>query len=225
MPLEGRALLALWNDRSPDRHDYDVWHTREHVPQRLTVPGISRAVRYSDGDGPLPAYFTLYTLDNLQVFSDPDYIHLMKNPTPWSQSMRPDFARFFRVPCALERSVGGGIGGWCVAALVTRIPLESDLEALIHELADFAPVSAVHYGATEKEAASVPFAISQDETPMPAGVLIVEGYEGQAMAQGVREILVRFGESVPTTDTSFYTLAFALHERGVQSIRPYPQPA
>ena len=46
MALAGTAFLALFNDFELDRElEYNEWHSREHVPARLTVPGITRARR------------------------------------------------------------------------------------------------------------------------------------------------------------------------------------
>ena len=47
MPLAGAALLALWNDIRREREaEYDRWHTREHVPERVAVSGMLGARRY-----------------------------------------------------------------------------------------------------------------------------------------------------------------------------------
>jgi hypothetical protein len=41
------AILALWNDYpSGLAEEYEAWHTFEHVPERLTVPGMRAARRY-----------------------------------------------------------------------------------------------------------------------------------------------------------------------------------
>ena len=47
MPLKGSAFLALWNDIEPQRRtEYDAWHTFEHVPERVGIPGFIRGRRY-----------------------------------------------------------------------------------------------------------------------------------------------------------------------------------
>jgi hypothetical protein len=41
------AILALWNDYpAAMAEEYEAWHTFEHVPERLTVPGMRAARRY-----------------------------------------------------------------------------------------------------------------------------------------------------------------------------------
>ena len=224
MPLRGKAFIALWNDRSSTRTDYDVWHTREHVPERLTVPGISRAVRYAGGVGPLPRYFTLYTLDDLSVLSDPAYTRLLHHPTPWSSSMRPDFARFLRLPCTVETSMGGGVGGWCVACLVNGEPDPIELAGMIGRLMEYASVTSVHYGAYAAQASDVPFAIATDGGNAPTGVIVIEGFEDESLRDGVKAILEDFAGHIATSQLTSYQLAFALDATSVESVHPYPQP-
>lgn len=119
MALDGTAFLALFNDFEPDRDaEYNEWHSREHVPERLTVPGIARARRYVNrADAQFP-YFTLYEVTSSRSMLSPPYLDLLANPTPWSARMRPSFRQFLRVPCETLASVSKGIGG---AILVVRL--------------------------------------------------------------------------------------------------------
>lgn len=105
------AFLALWNDVRPAREaEYDRWHTLEHVPERVAVTGIRGARRYVDRAREHHRYFTLYELDDLAVLESPEYLDLVRNPTAWSASMRPEFIRFVRAPCTVVHSEGFGIG-------------------------------------------------------------------------------------------------------------------
>lgn len=88
---EVRALLALWNDVDPI-HDvaYNDWHANEHVPERLTVPGMLFGLRFRTLTGvPGPRYLTLYGLRDVQVLDSAAYQHLLAWPTPMSARMRP----------------------------------------------------------------------------------------------------------------------------------------
>lgn len=224
MSLGGKAFIALWNDRSPERADYDIWHTREHVPERLTVPGISRAVRYSGGVGPLPRYFTLYTLDDLAVLSHPAYTRLLHHPTAWSRSMRPDMRRFLRLPCEVVSTTGGGVGGWCVACLVKGEPEQMDLSHLIERLMACPSVTSAHYGAYAAKTGAVPFAVDAEDAYAPTGVLVVEGFENVALRVRIAAILEAFDQRVPTSELTSYELAFVLDATSVKDVHPYQQP-
>jgi|GEM_PF-5550559 len=98
------ALLALWNDVTPEQDaQYNRWHSTEHVPERLTVPGIVWALRYGSRDpGPSPRYLTLYGLRDAQVLDSQQYLQLLGKPTPISRAMRPHLQNVSRWVCALE---------------------------------------------------------------------------------------------------------------------------
>ena len=43
MTLKGTGFLALWNDFDPEREaEYECWHTFEHVPERVGIPGFEQ---------------------------------------------------------------------------------------------------------------------------------------------------------------------------------------
>lgn len=111
-----KAFLSLWNDYPAAMADeYEVWHTFEHVPERLTPPGIRTARRYvSVGEGELDRYFTLYDLDNLDTIQHPAYLDLVRNPTPWSEKMRRNFTNVLRIPAECIASGGRGIGAYAM---------------------------------------------------------------------------------------------------------------
>jgi hypothetical protein len=128
------AFLALWNDLAHGREaEYEAWHTREHVPERVAAPGFRSGRRYVAPDHPAHRWFTLYEVASLDCLETPEYRDLLENPTPWSAAMRTDFRNFLRVPCALRGSAGFGFGG---ALAVLRLPEEvtaSELATLVEE--------------------------------------------------------------------------------------------
>ena len=108
MPEAATALLALWNDVDP-LHDaeYNEWHAREHVPERLTVPGMLWALRYGRlGGATMPHYLTLYGLRDAGVLDSAEYQRLLSGPTPASRAMRPALRNIARWVCKLEVEQG-----------------------------------------------------------------------------------------------------------------------
>ena len=46
MALLGKGALANWHDVPDDAHaDFNAWHTHEHIPERVGVPGFLRGRR------------------------------------------------------------------------------------------------------------------------------------------------------------------------------------
>lgn len=106
-----KAFLALWNHYpSAMTEEYEAWHTFEHVPERLTAPGMLGARRYASFDGTENRYFTLYELQDLRAIEHPAYMDLVRNPTIWSAKMRRHFSDVLRIPASTLASGGQGIG-------------------------------------------------------------------------------------------------------------------
>ena len=123
------AFLALWNDLAPGREaEYDTWHTREHVPERVAARGFRSGRRYVCQAHPAHRWFTLYDVADLGCFGTPEYLDLLNNPTPWSAAMRPDFRNFLRVPCAELGTAGFGIGA--ALAVLRLLPDDAALPML-----------------------------------------------------------------------------------------------
>lgn len=213
------AFLALWNDRSAARDDYEVWHTREHVPERLSAPGILAACRYEDGHGPFPAYFTSYLMADAGVFVSELYRGLVQHPTDWSRDMRPDLHRFLRVPCALDFRSGGGIAGCCITVpLIAWPPVE-----LFDRLLSLPHVTALHGGMALADAAASSFPIETERDETLAGVLIVEGIRRAALVAEVSPVLAAFAEATAAHRATSYTLAFALRTCNAGDVRGIAQ--
>ena len=71
MPLKGEAFMIIWHDiRADSEREYHLWHTREHMPERLGVPGFLRGRRGVDWSRDKYRYLTLYEGQSSQ-HSDP----------------------------------------------------------------------------------------------------------------------------------------------------------
>lgn len=107
MALVGQAALAMWWDMAPAlRPEFEHWHTHEHLPERLAIPGFRRASRWScaeDGEG----FFVLYELADHSVLSSPAYLARLNAPTPWSKRMMPHHRQMVRCQCLVLESRGG----------------------------------------------------------------------------------------------------------------------
>jgi hypothetical protein len=134
MALAGNAFLIIWHDVRPEAElDYLRWHTREHMPERLGIPGFNRGRRGVDWDLPRYRYLTVYEGKELGVFRSQAYLDRLNNPTPWSSRIAPQMFNFIRGAGEVVASVGQGVGG---AMLTVRIECE---RARIPALLEVAP--------------------------------------------------------------------------------------
>src|SRR2546421_12354459 len=131
MSLAGQAVVAIWNGIAPEgRTEFYEWHNREHMPERVGIPGFRRGRRYIAKYG-TPEYFTLYEADSAEVLVGQDYLNRLNNPTPWTQRVPPNFLRdTSRGVCRVKFSQGLGQGG-CMLTL--RFGAEAGREAELEQ--------------------------------------------------------------------------------------------
>jgi hypothetical protein len=81
----GDAALGIWMDVDPvGLDDFNAWYRRQHLPERLSVPGFLRGRRYEiTGTG--PRYFTLYETVDAAVLSSAPYLERLNAPTDWTR--------------------------------------------------------------------------------------------------------------------------------------------
>jgi hypothetical protein len=92
----GDAALAIWFDADPDGlEDLDAWYPRQHLPERLSVPGFLRGRRYAAAGAGL-AFFTLYETRDAAVLSSAAYLERLNAPTEWTRRILPRFRRMVR---------------------------------------------------------------------------------------------------------------------------------
>jgi hypothetical protein len=152
MALRGRAFLAIWHDIAPEGEaDYNVWHTRQHMPERVGIPGFQVARRYVDWNLASQRYFTLYEGTTLETFSSDAYRARLNNPTAWSNRVQPHFLNFARSACVTSASVGRGIGGALATVRLNLAPgaatvFEATAETLALRIAALDGVTGAHFG-------------------------------------------------------------------------------
>jgi hypothetical protein len=112
MALVGQGVVAIWNDIAPEgRAEFYEWHNREHMPERVGIPGFRRGRRYVAKHG-APEYFTLYEAESAEVLSGQDYLNRLNNPTPWTMRVVPPYFRnTVRGICRVRLSLAVGDGG------------------------------------------------------------------------------------------------------------------
>ncbi|MGH7323664.1 MAG: hypothetical protein ACREJ9_03345 [Candidatus Rokuibacteriota bacterium] len=92
----GQAALGIWFDVDPsDDAELSRWYPRQHLPERLSVPGFLRGRRYTAAEAG-SRYFTLYETVDTSVLSSTAYLERLNNPTDWTRRVLPTFHRMVR---------------------------------------------------------------------------------------------------------------------------------
>jgi hypothetical protein len=114
----GVAALGIWMDVDPAGvQDFNAWYRRQHLPERLAVPGFLRGRRYQAA-GPGPAYFTLYETVSADVLSSPPYLQRLNAPTEWTRRTLPRIRRMVRTAYRLVAARGDPVAPWAVTVRI-----------------------------------------------------------------------------------------------------------
>lgn len=105
----GRAAVAIWFDTTPQAQaELEDWHTHEHMPERLRIPGFLRGTRWIALSGE-PSYFVLYEAARLATLTSGPYLERLNDPTPWSRRMMPHHHHMVRSACRVRARFGAGV--------------------------------------------------------------------------------------------------------------------
>ncbi len=128
--LAGTGVVAIWNGIRDDlREDFFEWHPREHMVERLSIPGFLRGRRCIALDGG-PEFLTLYELRNPEVLLTDVYRERLSKPTEWSASTLPGFTDNTRGACQILFTEGYAMGGF---VLTLRIEPQAGRDAELIE--------------------------------------------------------------------------------------------
>lgn len=84
MPLLGPAAMLLSFDVVAEAiAEHDHWHTQEHLPERLSIPGFVRGTRWVALAGQ-PRYFVMYEVEQLATLTSAAYLERLNHPSPWT---------------------------------------------------------------------------------------------------------------------------------------------
>jgi hypothetical protein len=201
MSLLGKGALVIWNDvasgseRELDR--WHIWHIKEHMPERLAVPGFLRGRRYT-ANSDHPRCFTCYETASVATLGSPPYLARLNDLTPWSRELFPLWRNTTRAACRVTASLGQGIGG-CVATveLGPQPRRDEDLRGWLTELV--LPRLVEHQDVVAAHLCEADVAVSQISTEekrdrggsdaVARWVVLVEGSEAEPVSGVCDEFL------------------------------------
>jgi hypothetical protein len=121
MQLFGRGFMITFTEVPADlKADFHEWYNREHLDERLDLPGFRRARRYESLDGPI-RYVTTYECGGPDDIGSPAYLDVLARQTEWSARIMPRFAKWHRLTGRVVVDETHGFGG-AIAMLRMRPP-------------------------------------------------------------------------------------------------------
>jgi len=192
MSLLGQAAVAMWwNIRPEQRSEFGDWHSHEHFPERMSIPGFRRGSRWTstlDAEG----FFVLYELEQYETLTSKGYLDRLNAPTPWSTKMMPHHLNMVRSQCRVSASFGGG-----VATSLATIRLSPDagkedglktrLVETLRELASKPGMTGAHLLFTDTPKTSAPTTEQQIRGSDAAAdwVILLSGYDPEVVQAAV----------------------------------------
>src|ERR1700704_4127185 len=106
MPIAGKGmLLTSMNVDAADEAEFNGWYDREHLEERVAIPGFLEARRYVAHRGS-PKYLCLYSTATFEVLDSPAYRKVLSNPTDWSKTTMARFKNMIRAIARITISSG-----------------------------------------------------------------------------------------------------------------------
>lgn len=187
MTLLGRAAVAMWWDMAPDRRaEFEDWHSHEHFPERMSIPGFLRGSRWSAADGS-EGFFVIYELDAYETLTSEYYLARLNDPTPWSAKMMPYHRNMVRSQCRVIASHGGGVASVMVTLRLSPQPGREDaLSAHLRDALAAQPgVTGAHLLQTDtpKSGVTTEQRIRGGADAAADWIVLVSGYSDEALRQ------------------------------------------
>jgi hypothetical protein len=188
MKLLGDAAVAMWWNVAEDKLDeFHEWHSKEHLPERLCIPGFNRGSRWQrEGGG---EFFVIYELESYTTLTSDAYRARLNSPTPWSTKMMPLHRDMIRSQCRVSASNGHGIATFMITirlspARGTEAGLDAFLRSAVTELPRRRGVTGAHLLRTD-----TPATLPTKEQQIRGGdaaadwILLLSGHDVAALSE------------------------------------------
>ena len=133
MGLLGSAVLVNWGGIVKEKEiEYNEWHSKEHMPERLSLPGFLRGLRAEGipGTDLNHKYFMMYEVERKEIFTSRKYLERLNNPTEWTKQILSNYLSPSRTICSVICSKSIGVGGYLstIRFLSENIPNNYNVE-------------------------------------------------------------------------------------------------
>jgi hypothetical protein len=182
-------MVVIWNDIKEEMRDEFVqWHSIEHLPERVSIPGFISGQRWH-GEDASPQYLTTYVTQNTGVLTSDAYIQRLNDPTPWTLKTVAAFRHTCRAAGEVIWEYGSkkGYGGHILAIRITELEDLTILTEHLNFLANspeqcFAELLRARLVLTTPTASQLPTAeraVRTGDQNEPNLVLLLESFSGE----------------------------------------------
>jgi hypothetical protein len=221
MTLIGSAFMGIWHEVDPASDDeYNSYHTVEHIPERVGLPGFTSGRRYVESNRDQPVYFTVYSAYSADVFASQPYRARLDSPTDWTKRMQPSFRHFTRAVYEILSSHSNGIGG---ALAIVSCGSVDDRETFYAWSRDAVDASKAWPGVTglycgwdtgitsSYTTNEEKIRHGDDQNSAPRGLVLIEAVRSREAEAGAEKLMKLFRQRAADTSMSSNTFALSVH--------------
>jgi hypothetical protein len=221
MSLLGKAALAMWWKVRPEqRSEFDDWHSHEHFPERMSIPGFRRGSRWTSTLED-EEFFVLYELEQYEILTSKGYLDRLNAPTPWSTKMMPHHLGMVRSQCRVAASFGGGVATSLATIRLSpdagrAMDLETALVGILRELPLKPGLTGAHLLLTDTPKTSSPTTEQQirGADGVADWIVLLSGYEPgvvqKVVADQLSSSVLRRAGARENSMNGHYKLAFTM---------------
>jgi hypothetical protein len=213
-----QAQLFVWSDIDPDHEaDFNQWYDREHMEERVRIPGFTGARRYRAVSGSARRYLALYRASSLSDFTSDAYRKAFTKQTQWSVTNFGRMSNTRRRVMNVAQEGGFGWGGALV--LIELVPDAIDDGAVADVLAEVMAkdgVLRVHHMIPDI-ALSTPLPSENPEGRVLAHCIAVDVSSEPIAEATLRQLTEKLGGAVREAET--FRLMWALDEHDLPAVQ------
>jgi hypothetical protein len=221
MSLLGKAAVAMWWEVRPEqRSEFVDWHSHEHFPERMSIPGFRRGSRWTSTVED-ESFFVLYELEQYETLTSKGYLDSLNAPTPWSIKMMPHHLSMVRSQCRVAASFGGGVATSVATIRLSpdpgrEIDLKTTLVEVLPELARKPGLTGAHLLLTDTPKTSSPTTEQRIRGTDRAAdwIVLLSGYDPDVVQKVVADRLsastLRLAGACENSTIGHYRLAFTM---------------
>ncbi|MBU9487582.1 DUF4286 family protein [Burkholderia multivorans] len=180
-PSLPHGQLCVWTDIDPAHEaDFNAWYDREHMQERVAIPGFTHARRFRATDRGPRKYLALYVTDTLDVFRGDAYRRAFAQQTAWSLA---NFARMTGTQRRVgELTIEAGDGEGAHLALFVLPPERIDVAQLRARFDAALREPGVHAARLFRTTPELSAPIGADAAARPAAdaLVLIEGSDAAA---------------------------------------------
>lgn len=210
-----RAQLCIWTDIEPAfEADFNRWYDREHMQERVAIPGFLFARRFKALQATERPYLALYCTRDADVFTSAPYTQAFNHQTQWSLD---NFARMRatqRRVGTLDVEAGEGQGGYLAAFVLSEAAVRAAGERLAGQLDEIALGDNLVRATLQVTVPTLSVSLTAKNAALPPadGVVLIEGTSADAVQAAARQLAAAHG--VPADAVTVFSMLWRLGADG-----------